>query len=117
MAGGKKRGRDGKRKGGESAPAGYDDEPMEILGNEQDWVPEAASKNVEEIPDAPEDEFGAKDFRKEMELRPDHGSRPLWVAPNGHIFLEVNSSTNTSLISSIMFSRPSVQFTDTLMTS
>ena len=89
MAGGKKRGRDGKRKGGDSPPAGYDDEPMEILGNEQDWVPEAASKNVEEIPDAPEDEFGAKDFRKEMELRPDHGSRPLWVAPNGHIFLEV----------------------------
>ena len=26
-----------------------------------------------------------------MELRPDHGSRPLWVAPNGHIFLETFS--------------------------
>ena len=26
-----------------------------------------------------------------MELRPDHESRPLWVAPNGHIFLETFS--------------------------
>ena len=26
-----------------------------------------------------------------MELRPDHESRPLWVAPNGHIFLEAFS--------------------------
>merc|ERR1712173_521221 len=25
------------------------------------------------------------------ELRPDHESRPLWVAPNGHIFLEAFS--------------------------
>merc|ERR1719342_1466085 len=38
--------------------------------------------------DVPEDEFGAKDFRSQMELRPDHANRPLWVAPNGHIFLE-----------------------------
>ena len=27
----------------------------------------------------------------QMELRPDHESRPLWVAPNGHIFLETFS--------------------------
>ncbi|CAG7715681.1 unnamed protein product, partial [Allacma fusca] len=26
-----------------------------------------------------------------MELKPDHASRPLWVAPNGHIFLEAFS--------------------------
>lgn len=26
-----------------------------------------------------------------MELRKDHESRPLWVAPNGHIFLETFS--------------------------
>ena len=32
-----------------------------------------------------------QDFRSQMELRPDHGSRPLWVAPNGHIFLETFS--------------------------
>ena len=38
-----------------------------------------------------EDLYGAKDFRSQMELRPDHESRPLWVAPNGHIFLEAFS--------------------------
>merc|ERR1719228_1648433 len=37
------------------------------------------------------DEFGAKDFRSQMDLRPDHAVRPLWVAPNGHIFLEAFS--------------------------
>ena len=26
-----------------------------------------------------EDEFGAKDYRELMELKPDHASRPLWV--------------------------------------
>lgn len=34
------------------------------------------------------DEFGAKDYRNEMKLKYDHASRPLWVAPDGHIFLE-----------------------------
>lgn len=34
------------------------------------------------------DEFGAKDYRHEMKLKPDSASRPLWVAPDGHIFLE-----------------------------
>ncbi|XP_078573566.1 general transcription and DNA repair factor IIH helicase/translocase subunit XPB-like [Branchiostoma floridae x Branchiostoma japonicum] len=37
------------------------------------------------------DEYGAKDYRKIMELKSDHASRPLWVAPNGHIFLEAFS--------------------------
>jgi len=35
-----------------------------------------------------EDTFGAKDYRNEMTLKPDHEFRPLWVLPNGHIFLE-----------------------------
>ena len=62
---------------------------MDVAGTEADWVPEAASK-MEAIPaDVEEDDFGAQDFRKQMELRLDHGNRPLWVAPNGHIFLEV----------------------------
>lgn len=37
------------------------------------------------------DEFGAKDYRSEMKLKPDHVSRPVWVAPDGHIFLETFS--------------------------
>jgi DNA excision repair protein ERCC-3 len=35
-----------------------------------------------------EDEFGARDYRSEVRLKKDHASRPLWVAPDGHIFLE-----------------------------
>ena len=40
----------------------------------QDWVPAAASADAEKR-DEDEDEFGAKDFRAQMVLRPDHESR------------------------------------------
>lgn len=36
----------------------------------------------------PRDEFGSKDLRAILHLRPDHPTRPLWVGPDGHIFLE-----------------------------
>ncbi|KAL5106159.1 General transcription and DNA repair factor IIH helicase subunit XPB [Taenia crassiceps] len=36
----------------------------------------------------PRDEFGAKDLRALLTLRSDHPTRPLWVGPDGHIFLE-----------------------------
>lgn len=55
---------------------------------ETDGVPDAAKKNVEDEQGILEDEYGAKDYRSQMSLKPDHGCRPLWVAPNGHIFLE-----------------------------
>lgn len=42
-------------------------------------MPEAAKKDVEKTDKAEEDHFGAKDYRKEMNLKPDHESRPLWV--------------------------------------
>lgn len=52
-------------------------------------VPGVASKNAEIIDEGiQDDEYGAKDYRSQMELKVDHSSRPLWVAPNGHIFLE-----------------------------
>ncbi|KAM3722491.1 General transcription and DNA repair factor IIH helicase subunit XPB [Dirofilaria immitis] len=52
-------------------------------------VPKAASQNLEgQIMTVRTDDFGAKDYRHEMKLKPDHASRPLWVAPDGHIFLE-----------------------------
>lgn len=38
-----------------------------------------------------EDEYGAKDYRGHLELKVDYGARPLYVAPNGHIFLETFS--------------------------
>ncbi|XP_048579619.1 general transcription and DNA repair factor IIH helicase subunit XPB isoform X2 [Nematostella vectensis] len=53
---------------------------------EGDIVPKSSAAAVQET--EAEDEFGAKDYRKQIELKPDHASRPLWVAPDGHIFLE-----------------------------
>uniref|UniRef100_A0A224YRL5 General transcription and DNA repair factor IIH helicase/translocase subunit XPB n=1 Tax=Rhipicephalus zambeziensis TaxID=60191 RepID=A0A224YRL5_9ACAR len=54
-----------------------------------DGVPAAASQKLSTA--SVEDEFGAKDYRSQMELRPDHSSRPLWVAADGHVFLEAFS--------------------------
>ncbi|KPJ07205.1 DNA excision repair protein haywire [Papilio machaon] len=54
-------------------------------------VPVAATQDAEKNDQVPEDEFGAKDYRNQMTLKPDNTSRPLWVAPNGHIFLEAFS--------------------------
>ncbi|CAK6448661.1 unnamed protein product [Pipistrellus nathusii] len=53
-------------------------------------VPSAAGKQVEEA-GTKLDEYGAKDYRPLMALKADHPSRPLWVAPDGHIFLEAFS--------------------------
>lgn len=56
---------------------------------ETDGVPGAATKDAEKNDEnILTDEYGAKDYRSQMELKPDNASRPLWVAPNGHIFLE-----------------------------
>ena len=38
-----------------------------------------------------EDEYGAKDYAKELVLRDDHAVRPLWVAPDGNIILKTFS--------------------------
>ncbi|XP_048201661.1 general transcription and DNA repair factor IIH helicase subunit XPB [Perognathus longimembris pacificus] len=60
-------------------------------GNEsQEAVPSAAGKQVDES-GTKVDEYGAKDYRMQMPLKDDHASRPLWVAPDGHIFLEAFS--------------------------
>uniref|UniRef100_A0A672Y863 DNA 3'-5' helicase n=1 Tax=Sphaeramia orbicularis TaxID=375764 RepID=A0A672Y863_9TELE len=66
-----------------------DDE--EVVGNEsQEAIPAAAGKQVDES-STKLDEYGAKDYRVQMLLKNDHSSRPLWVAPDGHIFLEAFS--------------------------
>uniref|UniRef100_A0A8C6IH26 General transcription and DNA repair factor IIH helicase/translocase subunit XPB n=1 Tax=Mus spicilegus TaxID=10103 RepID=A0A8C6IH26_MUSSI len=63
----------------------------DIPGNEsQEAVPSAAGKQVDES-STKVDEYGAKDYRQQMPLKGDHTSRPLWVAPDGHIFLEAFS--------------------------
>lgn len=53
-------------------------------------VPQAATRVIVED-DFEEDEFGAKDYTKRLALREDHDVRPIWVAPDGHIFLETFS--------------------------
>uniref|UniRef100_A0A3Q2KUW8 General transcription and DNA repair factor IIH helicase/translocase subunit XPB n=1 Tax=Equus caballus TaxID=9796 RepID=A0A3Q2KUW8_HORSE len=72
----------------------YEDEEEEeddAAGNDsQEAVPSAAGKQVDES-GTKVDEYGAKDYRLQMPLKDDHSSRPLWVAPDGHIFLEAFS--------------------------
>ncbi|XP_074766777.1 general transcription and DNA repair factor IIH helicase/translocase subunit XPB isoform X2 [Athene noctua] len=68
-----------------------DDDEDEAPGKEsQEAVPSAAGKQVEDS-GTKVDEYGAKDYRHQMPLKADHASRPLWVAPDGHIFLEAFS--------------------------
>ncbi|CAL8109362.1 unnamed protein product [Orchesella dallaii] len=71
----------------------YEEEEEEDDGTGQEFVPGAAKRDAEEgdVNEAPEDEYGAKDYRSQMALKPDHESRPIWIAPNGHIFLEAFS--------------------------
>lgn len=72
----------------------YEDEEEDeddAPGNDsQEAVPSAAGKQVDES-STKLDEYGAKDYRLQMPLKDDHVSRPLWVAPDGHIFLEAFS--------------------------
>ncbi|XP_060086074.1 general transcription and DNA repair factor IIH helicase subunit XPB-like [Ylistrum balloti] len=63
----------------------YEEEEDDIKETDK-GVPKAATQNIQE--ETKEDEFGAKDYRPMLDLKFDHGSRPLWVGPNGHIFLE-----------------------------
>ncbi|KAM9775443.1 general transcription and DNA repair factor IIH helicase subunit XPB [Syngnathus typhle] len=69
-----------------------EEEDEEEVGSSksQDGIPAAAGKQVDEST-TKMDEYGAKDYRAQMLLKNDHTSRPLWVAPDGHIFLEAFS--------------------------
>lgn len=40
-------------------------------------IPDAATRSVDDT--GKEDEFGAKDYRTELDLKHDHNSRPLFV--------------------------------------
>ncbi|XP_076158939.1 general transcription and DNA repair factor IIH helicase/translocase subunit XPB [Alosa pseudoharengus] len=67
-----------------------DEEEASTAGDTQEAIPAAAGKQVDEAA-VQQDEYGAKDYRLQMHLKNDYGSRPLWVAPDGHIFLEAFS--------------------------
>jgi hypothetical protein len=79
---------DGRRQRGETSSAA-----RISTGNPGDDVTlRIASQQAESLVlHCPVDEFGAKDYRQQMDLKSDHASRPLWVAPDGHIFLEAFS--------------------------
>ncbi len=78
----------------------YEDDEM----NNEAFIPPAATRRIDNSMDEGEDEdlyrsstagttgSDARDFRSEMQLKPDHENRPLWVTPDGHIFLESFSS-------------------------
>lgn len=81
MGGGKKSKRDGdkkSRKRNKDTPVASreasDDEsyPDELSNGPDSMVPSAAKIDMEVKSDAIEDDFGAKDFRSQMDLRPDH---------------------------------------------
>jgi len=89
MAGGKKDKKDKEER--KSKKAKYDVEVYEDDDDTEDIeavkeLPQAATRDCVEA--APEDEYGAQDYRSSLELKQDHNSRPLWIAPNGHVFLE-----------------------------
>ncbi|KAF0769985.1 general transcription and DNA repair factor IIH helicase subunit XPB [Aphis craccivora] len=82
-----KRGRKRKKDDFDENSMGLDD-PVLLAVDEEEGLPNAAKKTAETTINSVEDEFGAKDYRSQMNLKVDHASRPLWVAPDGHIFLE-----------------------------
>ncbi|XP_014207574.1 DNA excision repair protein haywire [Copidosoma floridanum] len=80
------RGKWKKRKDDPDPDYNVDDDDSNI---DAEGIPDAAKTDVEKQDEGViEDEFGAKDYRSQMILKADNASRPLWVAPNGHIFLE-----------------------------
>ncbi|XP_023661411.1 general transcription and DNA repair factor IIH helicase/translocase subunit XPB [Paramormyrops kingsleyae] len=82
---------DREKKKAKKRPYEDEEEEEEPMGSEsQEAVPSAAGKQVDES-STKLDEYGAKDYRLQMLLKNDHCSRPLWVAPDGHIFLEAFS--------------------------
>ncbi|XP_036807338.1 general transcription and DNA repair factor IIH helicase subunit XPB isoform X2 [Oncorhynchus mykiss] len=88
---GKKDRGDRERKSSKKRVYDEEEDEEEAMGSEsQEAIPAAAGKTVDESA-IKLDEYGAKDYRLQMLLKNDHGSRPLWVAPDGHIFLEAFS--------------------------
>ncbi|KAG5898117.1 hypothetical protein JTB14_006329 [Gonioctena quinquepunctata] len=78
-----------RRKKEEEEGWAYEEEDNNDTENSEAIIPGAAARDAEKNDSSvQEDEFGAKDYRSQMILKPDNASRPLWVAPNGHIFLE-----------------------------
>lgn len=63
-----------------------DDDEYEDGPGDGNSAPKSSGVKISD--DVEEDEYGARDYRNKLQLKPDHAARPLWVAPDGHIFLE-----------------------------
>lgn len=63
-----------------------DDEDDVVGGEPQEAVPAAAGKQVDES-SIKQDEYGAKDYRAQMQMKNDHASRPLWVVRHSYFFV------------------------------
>ena len=71
-------------------------------------APKSASRRIEDY--GKEDEFGAKDFSKELVLKADHQNRPLWIVRelkfyNLSFFLCYYSCCNVSKIEKIRINK------------
>lgn len=67
----------------------YEEDTNEKKSEDTRIVPAAASRDIDKTSGVNVvDEYGAKDYRKVLILKTDYSDRPLWVSPNGHIFLE-----------------------------
>jgi len=66
------------------------DSDGEPTGEAEVAVPSAAARDIEKSGTVAQkkDEYGANDYRELVSLKPDHHNRPLYVSPDGHIFLE-----------------------------
>lgn len=66
----------------------HDDNLEEIFA-----LPRSATASVEDhgFSSLKTDEFGAKDHSQSLQMKDDHKCRPLWISPDGHIFLETFS--------------------------
>ncbi|XP_063690957.1 general transcription and DNA repair factor IIH helicase subunit XPB-like isoform X2 [Bolinopsis microptera] len=50
-------------------------------------IPNSAKHSLQAF-ETPRDEYGAFDYRKEVKMKPDHKTRPLFLTSDGQIFLE-----------------------------
>lgn len=61
-------------------PEYINDEDISENVDIEEGIPDAAKNDVEKQDEGTiEDEYGAKDYRSQMILKPDNASRPLWV--------------------------------------
>lgn len=92
------RGRSKKRKEFHD-PDYVNDEDLNDNVDLEEGIPDAAKNDVEKHDEAAlEDEYGAKDYRSQMILKPDNASRPLWV-----VSTSINFNLNKTLYGVLIF--------------